>query len=94
MPLKAYGHPGVTLYHATDDQPLCLTCTYHEDDTCTLPKRPNAMDCTLYSDRTRPPVTAPPRQSPPLSPVWIRRNAGLLVVLGLILLSLAIVLVR
>ncbi|MEB3336763.1 MAG: zinc ribbon domain-containing protein [Leptolyngbyaceae bacterium] len=49
--LKAYGHPGMPLHRATGVDPLCLTCTYHEDDTCTYPQRPHARECMLYSDR-------------------------------------------
>ncbi|HAC65811.1 MAG TPA: zinc ribbon domain-containing protein, partial [Cyanothece sp. UBA12306] len=39
-PLKAYGHPGIPLYQASDAEFLCDRCLYHEDDTCTYPQRP------------------------------------------------------
>ena len=48
--LKAYGHPGITLHRAVGDTPLCESCTYHADDTCNFPQRPDAMECTLYDD--------------------------------------------
>jgi hypothetical protein len=47
-PLKAYGHPGMPIYRATGEEPLCLSCWYHGDDSCTYEKRPLAMECTLY----------------------------------------------
>ncbi|MEL6137752.1 MAG: zinc ribbon domain-containing protein [Cyanobacteria bacterium J06628_6] len=49
--LKAHGHPGIPLHRATEDTPLCETCTYHFDDTCTFPQRPHARTCTLYQDQ-------------------------------------------
>lgn len=48
LPLKAHGHPGIELHQATSEASLCLTCTYHQDDTCTFPQRPHAQTCTLY----------------------------------------------
>ncbi len=95
MPLKAHGHPGMTLYRATGDEPLCLTCVYDADDTCTFPKRPTAMDCTLYRDRTQPvtPIAASYTPSFRLK-VWLKRNATWIALAGLILISLAIALVR
>ena len=85
----------MTLYQATDGQPLCITCTYHADDTCNFPKRPLAMDCTLYDDM-RKPVTASSKgytgsfrfQS------WVKRKAGLLALIGLVLISLLVALLR
>lgn len=95
-PLKAYGHPGMTLHHATGKEPLCLSCTYHEDDTCTLPKRPYARDCTLYSDRNQPPgSTASPGYSYDFQvKTWIKRNFGWLLLLGILLVSLLLTLLR
>ena len=50
LALNAHGHPGMPLYRAEDDTPLCATCIYDADDSCNFPKRPNAMTCTLYQD--------------------------------------------
>lgn len=95
-PLKAYGHPGMTLHHATGKEPLCLSCTYHEDDTCTLPKRPDARDCTLYTDRNQlPGSTASPGYSYDFQvKTWIKRNFGWLLLLGILLVSLLLTLLR
>ncbi len=93
--LKAHGHPGMKLYRATDGEPLCTTCAYHEDDTCNFPKRPYAMDCTLYRDRTQP-ITVPTSGYAPnvQLKIWLSRNLVWLILLGLVLLSLLIALVR
>jgi len=48
--LKAYGHPGIPLHRADGEEPLCQSCTYHADDTCTFPQRPYARECTLYQN--------------------------------------------
>ncbi|MBE9029966.1 hypothetical protein IQ266_09530 [filamentous cyanobacterium LEGE 11480] len=48
--LKAFGHPGIELHRATGEVALCVTCTYHVDDSCNYDKRPHAQDCTLYQD--------------------------------------------
>jgi hypothetical protein len=96
MTLKAHGHPGMTLYRANGAEPLCATCTYDADDTCTFSKRPNAMDCTLYRDVNQP-ITLSSASSYTMGfrlQGWLKRNTGLLAVIGLILVSLAIVLVR
>jgi len=92
--LKAHGHPGMKLYRAMGDEPLCLTCAYHEDDSCNFPKRPDAMDCTLYRDRAQPfPVTQGYSTGFRVK-TWLSRNLGLLALLGLIAISLLIVLIR
>ncbi len=92
-PLKAHGHPGMTLYQATGKEPLCLTCVYHEDDTCTFPKRPFAMDCTLYCDRTQSSTPATPGYSSSFQlRLWFKRNLTWIILVGLILLSLIIAL--
>ena len=94
-PLKAHGHPGIPLYQAAGEEPLCVTCTYHADDTCTFPKRPLAMDCTLYHDVRK--LTATTRLDYTASfrlQTWVKRNAGLLALLGLVLISLLVVLLR
>jgi len=95
-PLKAYGHPGMPLYRATGAEPLCLTCTYHDDDTCTFPKRPLAMDCTLYSDRAKATqaMTQPGYSSGFLIQTWFKRHLGWILLLGLVLLSLLVTLLR
>lgn len=93
--LKAHGHPGMPLYQATGDKPLCLTCTYHADNTCTFPKRPLALDCTLYTDMRKQVLTT--RSSYTSSfrlQTWVKRKAGLLALIGLVLISLLLVLLR
>lgn len=50
LPLKAHGHPGMTLHRAEGSVPLCDTCVYDADDSCNFPKRPKATSCTLYQD--------------------------------------------
>jgi len=94
-PLKAHGHPGIPLYRAIGAEPLCLTCTYHADDTCTFPKRPEAMDCTLYDNINKQPLTVvhASDKSRHLKR-WVQRHGGLLALVGLVLLSLLLVLVR
>lgn len=50
LELAAHGHAGMVLHRATDTAPLCATCAYEADNSCTFPKRPTAMTCTLYQD--------------------------------------------
>ena len=81
--LKAYGHPGITLHRATGEQPLCESCSYHADDTCTFPQRPYAKECTLYDDITQPKLAADQRYTPRQNPLqsikfWCQRNPALL----------------
>ena len=96
--LKAYGHPGIPLYRSSGEDFLCATCTYQEDDTCTLPQRPYAQTCTLYHDRTQPEVEA--HQVPYRNEWhqvildWCRRNQAWVILLGLALISFAIALSR
>jgi hypothetical protein len=92
-PLKAHGHPGIPLHQAPGNEPLCLTCIYHADDSCNYPKRPEAMDCTLYTNQVVP-TTSPSYTSGFMLRGWLRRNMGLLTLVGLIGLSLAIALAR
>jgi two-component system sensor histidine kinase NblS len=40
----------VLLHKAPGDEPLCQTCTYHHENTCTASQRPTATECTLYQD--------------------------------------------
>lgn len=86
--LKAYGHPGMTLYQATNETYLCDTCTYHEDDTCTYPQRPYAQSCILYQnllEKPEQPITAPLDRK---IKNWCYRNRGLLLLFVLLLLGL------
>lgn len=87
--LKAHGHPGMTLYRATSDEPLCLTCQYHLDDTCNFPKRPDAMDCTLYRDINQPSAAPAPGSASGFQVrLWFKRNLVWFLLLGLLLVSL------
>ncbi|NET48216.1 MAG: hypothetical protein F6K09_05730 [Merismopedia sp. SIO2A8] len=52
--LKAMGHAGIPLYQAAEGEVLCDTCTYHRDDSCNYPLRPQAKDCTMYVDDRKP----------------------------------------
>ncbi len=92
--LKAHGHPGMTLHQATGQEPLCLTCLYHADDSCNFPKRPEAMDCTLYSNAKAIAPTAPTYSKGFLIKGWIRRHMGLIALVGLLVLSAIVVLMR
>ena len=90
LELKAHGHPGMDLHRAQGTTPLCATCSYEADNSCTFDKRPNAMTCTLYQDATAP---KPPARED-IYPVrtW-RKNSFrlalfLIVVLSLLVLSL------
>lgn len=88
--LKAYGHPGITLHQATGDTPLCESCIYHADDTCTFPQRPYAQECTLYNDANQPqintePIYAPRRSLAEKIKLWCQRNPvwlGLMILLA------------
>ncbi|SRR5579883_356584 len=93
-PLKAHGHPGMPLHQATGDEPLCLSCTYHADDTCTFPKRPNAFDCTLYDNVNQPRTITPGYPSSFRLKVWLKRHIGWIALVGLLLLSLTLALLR
>ncbi|NJL82532.1 MAG: hypothetical protein HC890_05460 [Chloroflexaceae bacterium] len=91
--LKAFGHPGIPLYRSEGEEYLCDRCTYHFDDSCTFPQRPYAKSCTLFQDYQQ--VRAEPEyQLPPGAMIkgWLRRNRGLLLLLGLIALSLILAL--
>jgi hypothetical protein len=95
MELKAYGHPGITLHRAMGDVPLCDSCTYHEDDTCTFPKRPYAKECTLYQDRAVKDLDQKPQQNSSLSMrLWLQRHLIWLVLGGLIFVSFVLALLR
>jgi hypothetical protein len=74
---------------------LCATCLYDADDTCNFPQRPHAETCTLYRS-----VNAAAELALPAPSVgervgfWLRNHRGAVAIAGLLLLSLAIVLVR
>lgn len=95
LTLKAHGHPGMTLHRTEGDQALCATCLYDADDTCNFPQRPHAETCTLYrSVKAAEALTMP---GPPVGErigFWLRNHRGLVGLVGLLLFSLALVLVR
>ena len=96
--LKAYGHPGIPLHRAAGDEYLCETCTYHIDDTCNYPKRPHAKECTLYQNEEERKLELQLQNQKPSLNVsinsWIRRNQGLLMIFGLLLICFLLVLSR
>ncbi|MFK8186686.1 MAG: zinc ribbon domain-containing protein [Phormidesmis sp.] len=88
LELKAHGHPGIDLHRATGAAPLCSTCAYEADDSCTFDKRPHAMSCTLYQS-----VDAQPELKPEeiYHIPWQRKNAVRLVLFVLIIFSLIVI---
>lgn len=95
--LKAYGHPGMPLYQAGQEGFLCDNCVYHVDDSCDFPQRPYAKTCTLYQSPERPRVESSVRPLYPTDPlkkikVWCFRHRGILLIIGLIIVSLIIAL--
>ena len=93
MPLKAYGHPGITLHRATGTEYLCQSCTYHADDTCTFPQRPYAKECTLYQNINWSQLEASQSYRPSPAIVlksWFRRHQVWLILLGLLFVSFLI----
>ena len=95
LALKAHGHPGMPLHRTEGDEALCATCLYDADDSCNFPQRPHAETCTLYrsvkaaEDLAMPSLSVGQRVN-----FWLRNHRGLIGLAGLLLLSLAIVLVR
>ena len=94
-PLKAFGHPGIPLYQSSDGSSLCDRCTYHLDDTCNFPQRPNAKTCTLFDDAATPLVEA----AQPASQLgsrgiknWLYRYRGIIAIALLIIISIIITL--
>lgn len=95
LPLKAHGHPGIPLHRTEGTEPLCATCLYDADDTCNFPQRPHAETCTLYRSVNVDNDLALPTPSPGQQiGFWFRNHRGLVGIAGLLLLSLALVLVR
>ncbi|MGB7443930.1 MAG: hypothetical protein WA919_22940 [Coleofasciculaceae cyanobacterium] len=96
--LKAYGHPGITLHQAVGKTPLCESCIYHTDDTCTFAQRPYALECTLYNDINQPQVNAEQIYAPRRSlaekiRLWCQRNPVWLGLMLLLTISFLIALV-
>jgi len=95
-PLKAFGHPGMPLYQSADGTSLCDRCTYHLDDTCNFPKRPNAKTCTLFQDASK---SLDESIGTPASQLsirgfknWLYRYRGIIAIVILIIISVAITL--
>ena len=95
--LKAYGHPGITLHRAQDDDYLCDSCIYHADDTCNFPKRPFAKECTLYENIEARELELKQQQEANRFDVklkfWLKRNQFLLLLLCLLLICFLFVLI-
>lgn len=93
--LKAYGHPGITLHRASSGTPLCDTCTYHADDTCTFPQRPYAQECTLYHDLAQPLIPNYKTNNGLVKSVqlWCQGHPGLLGLLVLAIVSVLLALI-
>ncbi|MGB3292636.1 MAG: zinc ribbon domain-containing protein [Phormidesmis sp.] len=85
LTLKAHGHPGMPLYRAAGDTPLCATCIYDADDSCNFPKRPTAMTCTLYQDTS---VTPEPGRPTVYRIPWWRQHRAWIALAVLIAVSL------
>lgn len=96
MTLKAYGHPGISLFRATGETSLCDTCLYHEDDSCNFPQRPDAKECTLYTDRTKPIGNAHASGAVKTTAYrnWFKRNLAWLVLAGIVVFSVVLTLLR
>lgn len=93
--LKAHGHPGMPLHRTEGDESLCATCCYDADDTCNFPQRPDAKTCTLYRSTTVKEELALPQPSIARRlGFWLGNHRGWLGLVGLLLLSLVLVLVR
>lgn len=88
LELKAHGHPGIDLHRAAGSESLCATCAYDADDSCTFPKRPNALSCTLYQSVD----AAPDLQPEEIYKIpWQRKNATRIALFVLIVLSLIVI---
>jgi hypothetical protein len=94
LALKAFGHPGIPLHQSGDGRSLCDRCTYHLDDTCNFPQRPQAISCTIFHDADTPLV---PAQDIPHHQLgwrelknWLYRYRGLITIALMILVSVVI----
>jgi hypothetical protein len=85
LQLKAFGHPGIPLYRATEGEVLCDRCVYGEDDTCNFPQRPYAKTCTMFRDQTLPVVEPETYISRRGSFNWLGRYRGA-IALGIIII--------
>ncbi len=95
LTLKAHGHPGMTLHRTEGDGFLCATCLYDADDTCNFPQRPDAETCTLYrSVNSTKELALPTPSAGERISFWFRNHRGLVGIVGLLLFSLMLVLVR
>lgn len=97
LPLKAYGHPGIPLHRATGSASLCESCSYEADDSCNLPQRPHARECTLYQNIILQSDNQHPNTRNNLFSAvtnWVKRNQTWLLLLGLLFVSFLIVLWR
>lgn len=91
LALKAHGHPGIDLHRAQGGTYLCESCSYHMDNSCTFPHRPQATTCTLYQDvevaqAVR--LTAAEIYTIP----WWRKYSGWIALGGIVFISIALVL--
>ena len=90
LELKAHGHPGIDLHRAQQGTYLCDSCSYHNDDSCNFPQRPQATTCTLYQD-----VEQSPRMmaSEIYTIPWWRKYSGWIALGVILLISIALVVV-
>lgn len=88
LELKAHGHPGIDLHRAQGATYLCDSCTYHHDDSCTFPQRPQANTCTLYQDMAQAPrLSAAEIYTIP----WWRKYSGWIALGVILFISIALV---
>lgn len=96
LTLKAYGHPGIPLHRAKDNNYLCDSCIYHADNTCNFPQRPQAKECTLYQNlEQRKQEIQQKINSQSFGEIgkkWIKRYQGLLLLMVLLLICFLFVL--
>jgi hypothetical protein len=89
LQLKAFGHPGIPLYRATEGEVLCDRCVYDEDDTCNFPQRPFAKTCTMFRDRSLPVVEPKSYVSRRKNFSWIQNRGaiaiGIIIIIALLL---------
>jgi C4-type Zn-finger protein len=94
--LKAFGHPGIPLHRAKENEYLCKSCTYDADDTCTYPQRPFAKECTLYQNIEQRKQDFYEQQLIKRQEAsfgnWLKRNQSLILILALLLICFVIVL--